>query len=525
MVAAYQDETALGLAPEEQPGTIRNIIDANTQWPWETRFASQNLDISTVLESERPDKGANNELIEAWTPTKSDTQTALIHNTAFSQTDATPTLATLPAPTSVPVGPLAEGQWQELRDQCGDDFAGVQYIMGEFWAWIRIGQPKIAQDHNKDTTAVDEQTAVRTTEMEELVMGRPDEAEDVTDLQDILLEAFGEFDDVAQSIEGTQSTHTTELVVAPTLVTIAPETEIVPEIEVEVATEIEIEIVSEIEIDISAEITYEIVTQIISAVESGTATLTVTPVLETIETKNESETETEIASEIASEIVTEITSEIALEIGTETDITSTWTQETSSASIASGRLSYTLGLHGPCTTYNSACSVALVASHVGLHALQLGEYPDSLALTVDLMLTPAAGASFAVAEKQIGRDKNQIEMEYINWDPNGIEYNFGCDFDVSGGFGDFGILGGFRGSGGYDGSDDFDGFGILGGFGGSGDNPYRWGASGGETWYEYEIVFASNIYPLKKKNKVAQAKRVAYQLAHGGFDGKAHDAG
>ena len=45
----------------------------------------------------------------------------------------------------------------------------------------------------------------------------------------------------------------------------------------------------------------------------------------------------------------------------------------SEASIASGRLSYVLGLYGPCVSYDTACSSALTASHAALRALQLSE--------------------------------------------------------------------------------------------------------------------------------------------------------
>ena len=42
-------------------------------------------------------------------------------------------------------------------------------------------------------------------------------------------------------------------------------------------------------------------------------------------------------------------------------------------SVASGRLSFVLGLQGPCVSYDTACSAALVASHAALRALQLDE--------------------------------------------------------------------------------------------------------------------------------------------------------
>ena len=56
-----------------------------------------------------------------------------------------------------------------------------------------------------------------------------------------------------------------------------------------------------------------------------------------------------------------------------------------------------LGLHGPCSSYDTACSAALVASHAARRALQLGECTSSLASGVNLMLSPAVGTSFAVA--------------------------------------------------------------------------------------------------------------------------------
>ena len=69
----------------------------------------------------------------------------------------------------------------------------------------------------------------------------------------------------------------------------------------------------------------------------------------------------------------------------------------SSLSIASGRISYVLGLHGPCASYDTACSAALLAMHAARRALQLHECDAGVSSGVNLMLTPSVGTSFAVA--------------------------------------------------------------------------------------------------------------------------------
>jgi hypothetical protein len=56
--------------------------------------------------------------------------------------------------------------------------------------------------------------------------------------------------------------------------------------------------------------------------------------------------------------------------------------------IAAGRLSYALGLHGPCAAYDTSCSAALTACHAGLRALQIEECTAGLVIGVALMLTP-----------------------------------------------------------------------------------------------------------------------------------------
>jgi len=67
------------------------------------------------------------------------------------------------------------------------------------------------------------------------------------------------------------------------------------------------------------------------------------------------------------------------------------------SSIASGRLCYILGLHGPCASYDTACSSALTAYHACHRALQKGDSTTSLAAGINLMLSPAAGVVFAIA--------------------------------------------------------------------------------------------------------------------------------
>jgi 3-oxoacyl-(acyl-carrier-protein) synthase/thioesterase domain-containing protein/acyl carrier protein/ubiquinone/menaquinone biosynthesis C-methylase UbiE len=68
-----------------------------------------------------------------------------------------------------------------------------------------------------------------------------------------------------------------------------------------------------------------------------------------------------------------------------------------SLSIAAGRLSFVLGLQGPCVSYDTACSAALAANHGALRALQLNEASTGLVLGVTLMLLPSVGITFATA--------------------------------------------------------------------------------------------------------------------------------
>jgi acyl transferase domain-containing protein len=68
----------------------------------------------------------------------------------------------------------------------------------------------------------------------------------------------------------------------------------------------------------------------------------------------------------------------------------------SMASIASGRLSYTLGFQGPCLTIDVACSSSLAACHAGFNALQQRECVSSLAAGVTVILVPENSLALAI---------------------------------------------------------------------------------------------------------------------------------
>lgn len=95
-------------------------------------------------------------------------------------------------------------------------------------------------------------------------------------------------------------------------------------------------------------------------------------------------------------------------------------------SVASGRLSYLLGLQGPSISVDTACSSSLVALHLAVQSLRSGESKMALAGGVNLILAPEAHINFSKAQMMAFDDR----CKTFDADADGYVRGEGCGIVV-----------------------------------------------------------------------------------------------
>ena len=62
-----------------------------------------------------------------------------------------------------------------------------------------------------------------------------------------------------------------------------------------------------------------------------------------------------------------------------------------------GRISFVLGMQGPCASFETACSASLVALHFGVRGVQNDECESAIVATANFHLMPTVFVAFAIA--------------------------------------------------------------------------------------------------------------------------------
>ncbi len=94
--------------------------------------------------------------------------------------------------------------------------------------------------------------------------------------------------------------------------------------------------------------------------------------------------------------------------------------------VAGGRISYLLGLHGPCLVLDTACSSSLVALHLACQSLRNGECDTALAGGVSLMLSQRVTRSF----DRMGMLSESGRCRAFDADADGFVRGEGCGLVV-----------------------------------------------------------------------------------------------